>query len=83
MKKTPFTLCLLIVTSLLNAQTNEVISSSKFLNQQTLIGNGIGLGYVLAIVISWSNNKSILWAIIHGIFGWFYVIYYALTRNKD
>ena len=38
---------------------------------------GIGFGVALAITISWSVNKSILWAIVHGIFSWFYVIYYA------
>ena len=41
---------------------------------------GVGFGSALAIAISWSANHSILWAIIHGIFSWFYVIYYALTR---
>ena len=41
---------------------------------------GIGFGSALAITISWSVNHSILWAIIHGALGWFYVIYYALTR---
>jgi len=39
---------------------------------------GIGFGTALAITISWSANKSILWAILHGIFSWFYVIYYAI-----
>jgi len=39
---------------------------------------GIGFGSALAITISWSLNHSILWAIIHGVFSWFYVIYYAL-----
>ncbi len=39
---------------------------------------GIGFGSALAITISWSANKSILWAILHGLFGWFYVIYYAI-----
>lgn len=42
---------------------------------------GISFGSALAIVISWSQNHSILWAIIHGILSWLYVIYYALTRN--
>lgn len=37
-------------------------------------------GAPLAMIISWSVNKSILWAILHGIFSWFYVIYYALVR---
>jgi hypothetical protein len=41
---------------------------------------GIGFGSALAIAISWSANHSILWAIIHGIFSWLYVVYYALTR---
>ena len=42
---------------------------------------GIGFGSALAITISWSVNKSILWAIIHGVFSWFYVIYYAITQR--
>lgn len=41
---------------------------------------GLHLGSALAVAISWSVNHSILWAILHGIFGWFYVIYYAFTR---
>ncbi|MGH9790753.1 MAG: hypothetical protein ACRD5W_06040 [Candidatus Acidiferrales bacterium] len=41
---------------------------------------GISMGTALAIAISWSVNKSILWAIIHGFFSWFYVVYFALTR---
>lgn len=41
---------------------------------------GIGLGSAIAVAISWSLHSSIVWAIIHGFFGWFYVIYYALTR---
>ena len=39
---------------------------------------GIGFGTALAITISWSANKSILWAILHGVLGWFYVVYYAI-----
>lgn len=40
--------------------------------------NGISFGNALAIAISWTTNESILWAILHGFFGWFYVLYYAL-----
>ncbi len=43
------------------------------------VRGGITLGTALAVTISWSVNKSILWAIIHGVFSWFYVIYYALV----
>lgn len=42
---------------------------------------GISFGSALAIVISWSQNHSILWAIVHGILSWFYVIYFAFTRK--
>jgi len=36
------------------------------------------MGSILAMIVSWSVNKSILWCILHGIFGWIYVIYYAI-----
>ncbi len=40
---------------------------------------GVGFGSALAITISWSIHKSILWAIIHGFLSWLYVLYYAIT----
>ncbi|MFO0919232.1 MAG: hypothetical protein U0872_13080 [Planctomycetaceae bacterium] len=48
-----------------------------------VVQTGVGLGSVIAVVCSWERNKSILWAILAGIFSWFYVIYFALTRNPD
>ena len=36
---------------------------------------GMGFGSALAIAMSYTTHHSILWAIIHGIFGWLYVIY--------
>jgi len=36
---------------------------------------GISIGAVIAVIISWSLNKSMLWAVIHGLFSWFYVLY--------
>ena len=41
---------------------------------------GIGLGSAIAVAISWGLHQSIVWATIHGFFGWFYVIYHAFTR---
>ena len=41
---------------------------------------GISFGTALAITISWSLHRSLTWAAIHGVFGWFYVVYYALAR---
>jgi len=45
-----------------------------------IVKQGVSFGTVLAIVLSWSANKSILWAIIHGLFSWFYVLYFALFK---
>ena len=46
------------------------------------VGPGVGLGTIIAVVVSWSRNKSILWAILHGILGWLYVIYALLVPKK-
>lgn len=39
---------------------------------------GISFGSALAITISWSANQSLFWVIVHGIFSWLYVVYYAI-----
>jgi hypothetical protein len=41
---------------------------------------GIGLGSAIAVAISWSIHKSILWAILNGFLGWLYVIWHAFKR---
>lgn len=51
------------------------------MNPDSVVSTGVSFGCALAICISWSVNKSILWAIFHGIFSWFYVIYYWLTQS--
>jgi hypothetical protein len=45
------------------------------------VRTGISFGSALAIAVSWSVNKSILWAILHGLLSWLYVLYFALTRE--
>jgi len=45
---------------------------------ETTIHYGMGMGGTLAMILSYSVNKSIIWCIIHGIFGWFYVIYHII-----
>ncbi|MGI9190970.1 MAG: hypothetical protein ACR2IL_02535 [Chitinophagaceae bacterium] len=60
---------------------NPLMAQAAETSSQTIAtSSGIGLGTAIAVVASWSRNKSILWAIIHGVFGWLYVIYFALTR---
>ena len=51
--------------------------------QPVYIAPGIGLGTIIAVVLSWSRNKSILWAIIHGLLGWLYVIYVLIVGKKS
>lgn len=43
---------------------------------------GLGVGNVIAAVLSWTVNHSILWAILHCIFGWFYIVYYLLGGGR-
>ena len=59
------------------------IGDATEVTQTTVIEKGVGLGAVIAVVASWSRNQSILWAILHGILSWFYVIYFALTRSSS
>jgi len=48
---------------------------------QTVVKYGVGFGSALAMAVSFSLNKSILWAIIHGILGWIYVLYALLFKT--
>ncbi len=42
--------------------------------RKEVVKNGVGFGSALAIAISFTTHQSVLWAVIHGIFSWFYVI---------
>ena len=72
---TLFLLIVLFASCTTNNPSNEY-------NQPVYLAPGVGLGTIIAVVISWSRNKSILWAILHGIFGWFYVIYAVIVGKK-
>ena len=41
-------------------------------------GEGIGIGTIIAMYISWTMWHSILWVIVHGLLGWLYVIYFGV-----
>ena len=43
---------------------------------------GLSMGSALAMILSFSKNASILWAIVHGVCSWIYVIYYAFTTGR-
>jgi hypothetical protein len=48
---------------------------------QTVVKYGVGFGSALAMSVSFALNKSIFWAIIHGILGWIYVVYAWLFKS--
>jgi hypothetical protein len=50
-------------------------------NQTSGAAAGIGFGSALAMILSFELNHSILWAIVHGICSWFYVLYRAWKGN--
>lgn len=64
----------------ITAQTNTDVQSANNV-KNTVTQTGISLGSVIAVVASWDRNKSLLWAIFHGILGWLYVIYFAISRK--
>lgn len=74
-KKKILLMTLLFLTLDIFAHDSEV--------NKTIVKNGIGLGSVIAVVISWDRNKSILLAIIHGVLSWLYVIYYFFRREDS
>jgi hypothetical protein len=42
---------------------------------------GLSMGSALAMILSFQLNHSILWAIVHGVCSWIYVIYRAFKGN--
>lgn len=79
MKYFSFLLLALIITFPAMAH----IENGSMVNSQNILESGVGLGSVIAVVTSWSRNRSILWAIFHGICGWLYVVYFALSRAEN
>ena len=71
------TICLLFFTSCVSYTTGD-----GGYWQPVYVYPGVGLGTIVAVVVSWSRNKSVLWAIIHGILGWLYVIYAILVGKR-
>ena len=45
-------------------------------NLKLLVLQFVGIGTVVAVAVSWSANKSVGWALLHGMAHWFYVLYW-------
>lgn len=43
---------------------------------------GIGLGSILAFIVSYCTWHSIGWGIVHGIFSWAYLLYFAIRYTE-
>ena len=63
-------------------QSGEPVRERVVFKTREVVKTGASFGSALAIAISWSVHKSIFWAIVHGIFSWFYVIYFAITQRR-
>ena len=75
MKKQIFLLTLMFLLVTIPVHAGDGSSSTSYLK------DGVSLGSVIAAVISWDRNKSILLAIIHALLSWIYVIYAAFTKE--
>jgi hypothetical protein len=75
MKNQTFVLILVFLFATVTLQASD----GNF--DKSILKDGVSLGSVIAVVISWERNKSILLAIFHAILSWVYVIYAALTRE--
>jgi len=43
-----------------------------------IVKSGITFGTALAMAISFHVNQSVLWAMIHGLLSWIYVLYFVI-----
>ena len=71
------------ISEVLEVSVEEIIYGYKkdnvtVINKTVKSGSkaGIGYGAVLAMIISYIKWHSIGWALLHGVFNWFYVIYF-------
>lgn len=55
------------------------MAANKYITVEKTVKTGITFGSCLAMVISYTSWHSVLWAIIHGVFSWVYVVYYVIV----
>jgi hypothetical protein len=76
MKKQALFMTLVLLFVVITVQAEDGIVNKSILK------DGVSLGSIIAAVISWDRNKSILLAIFHALLSWIYVIYAAFF-TKD
>ncbi len=45
----------------------------------TVVKHGISFGSALAMVLSYVEHSSILWALFHGLLSWLYIVYFIVV----
>lgn len=50
----------------------------EIMKRESATSAGISMGAALAMILSYTKWHSIIWAILHGLLSWIYVIYYAI-----
>jgi hypothetical protein len=48
------------------------------MGKETAASGGVGFGSAAAMISSYTKWHSIWWMLLHGVFSWGYVIYYAI-----
>jgi hypothetical protein len=76
MKKQALFIILVLLFVVITVQAEDGIVNKSILK------DGVSLGSVIAAVISWDRNKSILLAIFHALLSWIYVIYAAFFTKE-
>jgi len=82
MRLMPIKNFLLLLLPVLLLASCVAVPGTPVYYQPVYYGPGIGLGTIIAVVVSWSRNKSILLAIVCGILGWIYVIYAIIVPKR-
>lgn len=63
--------------------SNSALAQSTFRDRETYVSYGVVLGTAIAVTISWSRNRSVLFAIVHGLLSWIYIVYYLIVRDTS
>lgn len=57
----------------------KITTDQKQSERKKAVSDIIAFGEILAVAISWSLNKSLFWAIVHGVLNWAYIVYCLIT----
>jgi hypothetical protein len=62
-----------------NPHANAPVTGTN--KNRRIFGSAISVGSFLAFALSWFDQHSFPWAVVHAVYSWFYVAYYASTKS--